>query len=71
MGASANRGGGEVKTSQMTPERVGTWQVCGAFLVGVIVGRLGGTEAGIAAGVVVLVLSEVLVLWTERRGIRG
>ncbi len=51
----------------MTPERLGTWQVCGAFLVGVIAGRLGGTEAGIAAGVVVLLLSEVLALWIERR----
>jgi hypothetical protein len=54
----------------MTPERLGTWQACGAILVGVIAGRLGGTEAGIAAGVVVLLLSEVLVQWIERRGLR-
>ena len=51
----------------MTPERLGTWQVCGAFLVGVIVGRLGGAEAGIAAGVIVFVLSELLVHWIECR----
>jgi hypothetical protein len=50
----------------MVPEGVGTWQACGAFLVGVIADRLAGTEAGIVAGVVVLVLSEVLVQRIER-----
>jgi hypothetical protein len=41
-----------------------------AFLVGGIAGRLGGTEAGLTAGVVVLFLSEVLVQWIERRGLK-